>query len=363
VQCREAALIAWLIERFFGPAFQLDALRRVLGLFLPTGLATAVSGVGGTAGFALFHSSQAAFVTTWFRWIASDAIGVITVAPLIIGLVRSLRDLPNLSELVEGLLILAALAFASAIVFGSPTDNWLTVFPLAVAWPLLIWPAARCKPVFAAVSVMIVSLVIVWTLTFSIGRLGDPSISLTDRTSAAQISLLGTSMCALVLAALFDERRRHEMALADSNDRLQLALEAAELGVWSLDVKTARFQSDLRNSQIHGHMPEAAPRTLKEARALIHPDDLPNLDKAWAASQQTGAKCKAEYRLAPVAGGPLDDRWVAVEATVVRSVAGEPARLLGVSRDITASKQTEDRLKKSERVSRELLGGLPAAVL
>jgi integral membrane sensor domain MASE1 len=42
----EAVLIAWLIERFLGPAFNLDSLRRVLGLFLAAGLATAVSGIG-----------------------------------------------------------------------------------------------------------------------------------------------------------------------------------------------------------------------------------------------------------------------------------------------------------------------------
>ena len=257
----EAVLIAWLIERFLGPGFNLDSLRRVLGLLLATGLATAVSGVGGTMGFALFHASQAPVLTTWFNWFASDAIGVVTVAPLIIGLIRSLRDLPDLPELVEGVLILAVLALASAIGFGWPTENWFTVVPLALVLPLLIWPAARCRPVFAAAAVFILGLVIVWTLTFSIGRLGDPSMSLANRTLAAQISLLGTSMCALVLAALFAERRRHEAALTESSDRLQLALDAAELGVWSYDFKTRRLQCDLRDSQIHRHIPGSPPRT------------------------------------------------------------------------------------------------------
>ena len=85
----EAALIAWLIERFLGPGFNLDSLRRVLGFFLATGLATTISGVGGAMGFALFHHSPAPALTTWLNWFASDAIGVVTVAPLIIGLIRS----------------------------------------------------------------------------------------------------------------------------------------------------------------------------------------------------------------------------------------------------------------------------------
>ena len=129
---------------------------------------------------------------------------------------------------------------------------------------------------------------VVWTLTFSIGRLGDPDVSLVDRTLAAQIELLGTSMSALVLAALFTERRRQQAALKESNDQLQLALAAGELGVWSLDLKTAYFQCDHRHSQIHRHPPGAAPRTPQEALAFVHPVDLPGLTSAYAESQRTG---------------------------------------------------------------------------
>jgi integral membrane sensor domain MASE1 len=255
----DAMLIAWLIERFLGPDFNLDSLRRVLGLFLATGLANAVTGIGGTMGFALFHGSPSPILTIWLSWFASATIGVVTVAPLIIGLIRSLRNVPDIPKLVEGVLILAVLGLVSVIGFGWPTDNWYTVVPLALVMPLLIWPAARCPPVFAAAAVFILGLVIVWTLTFSIGRLGDPSVPLAHHALAAQISLLATSMCALVLAALFAERRRQEAALTESNDRLQLALDAAELGVWSFDLETARFQCDLRDSQIQGTAPGAPP--------------------------------------------------------------------------------------------------------
>ena len=357
----EAAAIAWLIERFLGANFKLDSLRRVLGFFLANGVATAISGIGGTAGFALFHASQAPILATWLNWFASDAIGVAMVAPLTIGVISSLRDPPSLPELVEGALMLAVVSATSAIGFFSPTDHWFTVLPFALTVPLLIWPAARCPPVFTAAALFIVGLMVVWTLTFSIGRLGDPDVSLVDRTLAAQIELLGTSMSALVLAALFTERRRQQAALKESNDQLQLALAAGELGVWSLDLKTAYFQCDHRHSQIHRHPPGAAPRTPQEALAFVHPVDLPGLTSAYAESQRSGENYKVEYRVAPGADGP-PERWVALEGTVVRSPGGEKARLLGVSRDITARKQAEDRLQKSERAFRELLGALPAAI-
>ena len=96
------------------------------------------------------------------------------------------------------------------------------------------------------------------TATIGIGEFGEVS-SLPDRAFAARAMLLAISTYTLVLAALFAERRHNEVALEDSNnrlknsnDRLQLALDGAELGVWSLDAKTGRFESDARDGQRPG---------------------------------------------------------------------------------------------------------------
>ena len=211
----EAMIIAWLIEHHFGSDFGLDSPRRVLGLFLATAVGTAISGIGGTAGFILFHSSDAPILTTWLNWFASDAIGVVTVAPLVIGLARTLHDPPKMSELTEGALALVVLTLVSAIGFGAPTDYWFTISPLALLLPLLLWPAAHCRPVFAAAAAFILAVAIVWTITFGIGRLGDPSIRLADRVHAAEATLLAISACALGLAAVFAEKRRNEAALKE----------------------------------------------------------------------------------------------------------------------------------------------------
>ena len=346
----EAMIIAWLIEYHFGSVFSLDSSRRVLGLFLATAVGTAISGIGGTAGFILFHGSDAPILTTWLNWVASDAIGVVTVAPLVIGLARTLHDLPEISELVQGTLALVVLALASAIGFGAPTDYWFTILPLTLLFPLLLWPAAHCRPVFAAAATFILALAIVWTITFGIGRLGDPSIRLADRVHAAEAALLAISACALVLAALFAERRRNEAALKDSNDRLQLALDGAELGIWSLQLKTGRFENDVRDRRIHGHGTEAPPQTLAEMRSQVHPDDLSNLDAAFAALGRAGGSCRTEYRLAPRTDQERSgrERWVAIEGAVVRQADGRPVQLLGVTRDITERKQAEQALAERD---------------
>jgi integral membrane sensor domain MASE1 len=98
----EAVVIAGLIERFYGSPFELDKLQRVVGLFATTIAGTMVSGLFGTLGFALFHSSIASIPTIWLHWFASDTLGTITVAPLAIGLGSLMRDIPRRSLRKEG---------------------------------------------------------------------------------------------------------------------------------------------------------------------------------------------------------------------------------------------------------------------
>src|SRR5262245_30505131 len=98
----EALLAMWLIERWFGPAFDLASLRRVLGFFAAAALATATAAVGASGAMKLFGPSTAAFLDVWEVWFASDALGIITVAPLLIGIAATVRDVPSWRQFLEG---------------------------------------------------------------------------------------------------------------------------------------------------------------------------------------------------------------------------------------------------------------------
>ena len=217
----EAGLVAALIERYFGQSFSLDRLRNVIGLLAAAIVATAISGISGTLGFELFYSSPASIPTIWQHWFLSDALGIITVAPLLIGLASALRDPPLHSEVSEGAAALVILAIASGIIVLLPREPWMAVLPAGLFFPLLLWVTARCTPVFAAGAAFIVALTVVWTTTFDIGVFGDPSLPVAQRILVAQAGILTVSFCALVLAALFAERKANEARLAHSNLMLE----------------------------------------------------------------------------------------------------------------------------------------------
>jgi integral membrane sensor domain MASE1 len=238
----EALLTAWLIERYFGSGFILGRLRNVLGLLAATVVATATSGIGGTMAFKLFHNSTAPLWTTWGHWFASDAIGIITVAPLMIGFASARRKPPPPNEIIEGIVAVLVLAVINAITVLLPPESWEPALPPALLFPFLLWIAARCQPIFAAAAVFIVSLTIVWTITFGIGHFGDTALPIDDRILEARTAILGIALEAYVLAALFAERRHHEAVLEESETRLQEALTVGAVMAFQWDPRSGLSQ-------------------------------------------------------------------------------------------------------------------------
>ena len=216
----EALITAGLIQHYFAAGFGLDRLRHVLGLLAAAVAGTAISGIGGAISYKLFHAPTAPMVTTWRHWFASDGLGIIAVAPLVIGLAAAIRQPPPRKEMVEGVAALLILAVMTGFTISLPQEPWQTVAPGALLLPVLLWLAARCRPVFAAAGAFIVSLTIVWTAIFGIGHFGDTSLPIEDRILQAQAVILVVTLGAFVLAALFAERRQHEAELMQSEARL-----------------------------------------------------------------------------------------------------------------------------------------------
>jgi signal transduction histidine kinase/ActR/RegA family two-component response regulator len=242
----EAVIVAGLIHRLCGSPFRLNQLRSVVTLFAATAVATSLSGITGTVGFALFHGSAASPPVIWFHWFSSDAIGIIAVAPLAIGLASLMLNFPPRREIVEGVLALAMVSLVCALLVFLPNEPWTAELAIGALCPLLLWIASRLRPAFTAVATFIIAITIVWTTTFTIGIFGDPHLSIEQRVLAAQATILAITLGALVLAALFSERRLHESAILEREARLQDAWKSAELANRAKSSFLAAASHDLR---------------------------------------------------------------------------------------------------------------------
>jgi signal transduction histidine kinase len=217
----EALIVAWLVARYFGSDFSLERTRNVVGLL--------VAAVAGAIAPSLIMSFAKRFLLgpsimilpTWQHWFAGDFLGIVTVAPMVIGLSNALRHPPSRREYVEGIFALLSLVMVTSIIVSLPRESWEALLPVTWPFPILLWLAARSRPVFAAAGAFIVSNIIVWTTTFGVGHFGDTSSSLDDRVLEAQTAILFLAISAYVLAALFAERRNSEALLTRSNIMLE----------------------------------------------------------------------------------------------------------------------------------------------
>jgi len=335
----EAVLAAWLIERYFGSPFSLDRLSHVLGLLAAAIVATAVSGIGGTLGFAWFHDASASIFATWQEWFASDALGIVTIAPLVIGLASTAREPPAQSETIEGLIALASLIVMSVIVIALPPKPWTTVVPIALLFPVLLWIAARCQPVFAAAAAFIVTLAIVWTTTIGVGHFGDPDVPMADRVLAARAGILAVALCAYVLAALFAERRQHEVALAESEARLQEALTAGAVTTFVWDVGTGSSQRSADAAQILGFDPRQA-FTPNNFLSRVHPDDRERFKALVRGVIPERPAYTIAFRFKRPDGREV---WLEETAKAEFDALGRLVRLKGLTLDVTARKRFEEQ--------------------
>ena len=87
----EALVTARLIQHYFGAGFNLVRLRQIIALLAAAVAGTSVSGIGGAVTYRLLRGPSTPMLETWQHWVASDAIGIIAVAPLVIGLADVVR--------------------------------------------------------------------------------------------------------------------------------------------------------------------------------------------------------------------------------------------------------------------------------
>ena len=149
------------------------------------------------------------------------------------------------------------------------------------------------------------------------------------------------------VAILFNdisERKRSEAVLRESEDRLNLALEAADLGTWDLDLVTGKTVRSLRHDQIFGYRELQPEWTLETALRHVLPEDREKVREAYApASGKAGMSVETRVR---TSDGAL--RWIVSFGRFQFDAEGRAVRIVGVVADITGRREAEEALRRSE---------------
>ncbi|MBR1237297.1 ATP-binding protein [Bradyrhizobium sp. AUGA SZCCT0182] len=337
-------IVAGLIQRFYDAPFELNRLRRVFGLFGATIAASLVSGIVGTLGFVFFDPSSSSAVTIWRNWVASETLGSITVAPLVIGLASFLRDAPPRREIVEGAFALAIVGTLCLLLVSLPYAPWTLELAIASLCPLFVWIAARVRPAFTAVATFMCAITVVWTTIFAVGLFGDARLPLEERILSAQATILAISFGALVLAALFSERRIHETVIVEREQRLEEALRAGGVITFDWDLRTGLIRLSQNAVEILGLGPKQS-LSSDEWLRQIHPDDRRSVTARLNIASPDERSHSLTFRfLRPDAGGEV---WLEQVAVTHFDAEGSPARINGLTTDVTTRKQFEQEVSRA----------------
>ena len=173
----------------------------------------------------------------------------------------------------------------------------------------------------------------------------------------APLSLTGTIMDVTV-------RRQAVEALRESNQRMQLATDSAQLAVWDWDLQAGTMIWDDRMFQLYGATREEIHGTVQDWKNGLHPEDLERAITECEAAIKGATPFDTEFRVRHKDGTVL---WLKANATVLRDLEGNPVRMVGINRDVTDIHRAEEekaklqaQLQQSQKM--ESLGTLAGGV-
>src|SRR5213592_2437110 len=296
------------------------------------------------------------------RWLAWAVVGVRTLS-LIFNFgfspninyreITAVRHIPFLGESVsvaEGVanpwMLVAQLSLLLLVIFV--TDAAITVWRRGDRRQALV-----LSIVFFVVAATADAVLITW------GIISMPLTASLFYQGIVAVMGYGLSYDLFRAAQLAKQFQASEAALHESEERINLVSNVANLGLWVWDIRNDELWVTEKWRRLLGFA-ESEPVSFDRVLQVVHPEDRERMKQlVQHAFEGSGGEYENEYRITRPDGST---RWIAGHGSVELDERGKPAFARGVSRDITLRKQAEDALRESEERFRVVANAAPVMI-
>ena len=176
-----------------------------------------------------------------------------------------------------------------------------------------------------------------------------------------EIELQGDTRGAVVTFFDVTDRKRAQEALRISEERLKLAQEASNDGMWDWGLKTGATYFSPRYYTMLGYEPGELPPSYETWSGLLHPEDKVLVEgKILEHIEKEASAFEHEFRLREKSGGW---RWILGKGKVFRrDEAGRPRRVVGNHKDLDHLKKIQSDLYESGEKYWSILNGVALGI-
>jgi signal transduction histidine kinase len=277
--------IALLSRRLVLSPFDFRRLRDVLAFMAMTALAVIPGAVAAAAGTGLGRNS-ASLISFAVSWAASDAMGIILVAPVILS--WATRGPRPAGRYAEALLLLFAMTASSIAIFvytkrAALNPALLSLDRSLISFPFFFvaWAAIRFGPRGTSMALLIIDFIEVWATRLGFGPFASPELTTSETLLNLQILTANLGLLMLLLAAAIEEQRMAritaETALRTRDDFLSVASHELKTPLTSLAMQIQMINRSVDQGKLSGpsvgklrHLGSISERALFRFSALIN---------------------------------------------------------------------------------------------